>query len=136
MTNFKPTFNHDADGQNIVYNLFATINHHPTKEGGNKHFRHYTAQCKYPNTNYWIEYGKQVWGSNNFVNRQNLNKMKVQYQHLAYILFYIKRENSTLTQIETIVQENIQYQDESMTTDRHHNEETNVTVTLTPSPVT
>jgi hypothetical protein len=134
MTNFRPTSNHDADGQNIIYNLFATINHHPTKEGRNKHFGHFTAQCKYPNTIYWIEYNDQVWGLNNFINRQNLNKMKVHYQHFACILFYIKRENPALTQIETIVQENIQHQDESIMTDRHHNEGTNVTAIPTLSP--
>ncbi len=51
MTNFRPTSNLDNEGQNIVYNLFATINHHPTKESGNKNLGHYTVQCKYPNTN-------------------------------------------------------------------------------------
>jgi hypothetical protein len=33
MTDFGPTSNHDSKRQNIVYDLFATINHHPTKEG-------------------------------------------------------------------------------------------------------
>ncbi len=60
----------------------------------------------------------------------------MQYQHLAYILFYIKRVNPALTQIETIVQENIQHQDESMTNDRHQNEGTNATATPTQSPAT
>ncbi len=50
MNIFRLTSNHDADGQNIVYDLFATINHHPTKESRTKHFGHHTAQCKYPNT--------------------------------------------------------------------------------------
>ncbi len=44
--------------------------------------------------------------------------------------------NNISTQIETIVQENKQHQDESMMTDRHHNEGTNATATLTPSPAT
>jgi hypothetical protein len=33
----------------------------------------------------------------------------------------------------SIVQENTEYQNESMTTDRHENEETNATATTTPS---
>jgi hypothetical protein len=45
--------------KSIVYDLFATINYHPTKEGGNKNFGHYTAQCKYLNTNNWIKYDDQ-----------------------------------------------------------------------------
>jgi hypothetical protein len=79
MTNFRPKSILDNDGQNIVYNLFATINHHPRKESGNKNFGHYTAQCKYPNTNYWIKFNNRKWGLNNFVNRHNFNKMKVTY---------------------------------------------------------
>jgi hypothetical protein len=43
MTNFGPISNHDTDGQNIVYDMFGTINHHPTKEIRNKHFGHCTA---------------------------------------------------------------------------------------------
>jgi hypothetical protein len=70
---------------------------------------------------------------NNFVNRHNLNKMTVMYQHLAYILFYIKRENSASTESEILVQENTEHQNESMMTDRHENEETNATATTTPS---
>ncbi len=104
MTSFRPTSNLDVNGQNIVYDLFATINHHPTKEKGNKKIGHYTVQCKYPSTNYWIKYDDKEWGLNNVLNRHNLNKMKVMYQHLAYILFYIKSENSTSTESETIVQ--------------------------------
>jgi hypothetical protein len=79
MTNFRPTSNLDDDGHNTVYNLFATLNHHPTKESGNKNFGHYMAQCKYQNTNYWIKYNNRKWGLNNFVNRHNLNKMKLMY---------------------------------------------------------
>ncbi len=41
-----------------------------------------------------------------------------------------------MTQIETIVQENIQHQNESITTNRHENEGTNATATLTPSLAT
>jgi hypothetical protein len=103
MTNFRPTSNLDNDGQNILYNLFATMNHHPTKENRNQNFGHYMVQCKYANTKYWIKYNNKQWGLNNFVNRHNLNKMKVMYQHLSYILFYIKRENSASTESETIV---------------------------------
>jgi hypothetical protein len=62
--------------------------------------------------------------------------MKMQYQHLPYILFYIKRENSASTQIEIIVQENIQHQNESMTTGRHQNEGIKVTATPIPSQAT
>ncbi len=55
---------------------------------------------------------------------------------MAYILLDIKRKNPASTQIVTIVQENIQHQDESTTADRHCNEGSYATATPTPSPAT
>jgi hypothetical protein len=68
---------------------------------------HFTAQYKIKGSNgYWIKYNNTDFKLNNFIISRNRTRTKVKYHHLAYFLFYIRRDPAVSLKIGLQVQEN------------------------------
>ncbi len=97
VSGFIPNQGLDNDEMPKEYDLFAVVCH---KESRNKTSGHFTAQCKIKGSNgYWIEHNDTDFESNNFINGRNRTRAKVKHHHLAYFLFYIRREPAVSPEI-------------------------------------
>ena len=92
IVDFNPNANLDGDDEHQTYDLISGIFHQTT----GRETAHYTAVCSTDDD--WITYDDRKFRKNDFLNkRAKTPTAKVAFHRAAYMLFYKRRENVSLS---------------------------------------
>jgi ubiquitin C-terminal hydrolase len=82
-----PALGFDIRGDNMPYDLFASVHRHPRKSGSG----HFTAICRSKNleSNQWIEYDDHEVYTSKFTNMKKPGTVLTSRMKTAYIMYYI-----------------------------------------------